>query len=190
MIALVEYSPLLAFGIAYWLGGVYIATAVLMAAMLVALLLAWRIKGRVSPVNAISTALVLVFGTATLLLHDVRFIQWKVSIFMWLLGAAFLLSAFIGQQPLAQRLLQTAAPELRVRPAHWQWANATFVLFCTLIGATNLFLAYHASEAAWARFKVIGLPVATMLCMVSVMMWLMSRQGPEPTLDETQEPTQ
>lgn len=43
MLAFVEFSPLLAFGIAYWLGDVYLATAVLMAAMVVALLLGWWI---------------------------------------------------------------------------------------------------------------------------------------------------
>ncbi len=45
-----------------------------------------------------STALVVAFGTLTLVLHDARFIQWKPTIFLWALALAFLVSAFIGQQ--------------------------------------------------------------------------------------------
>ncbi|MDR2214329.1 MAG: septation protein IspZ [Nevskiaceae bacterium] len=179
MLAFVEFSPLLAFGLAYWLGGVYVATGVLMGAMVVAMLVAWRIKGKISPMNAISTALVLVLGTATLVLRNVHFIQWKPSVFLWIVGAAFLVSAFIGKMPLAQRLLQSAAPDLDVEPRYWQWANAAFVLFCAVAGAANLFIAYNASEANWIRFKVIGLPVAMMLTMFGVMMWLLSRQKPD-----------
>jgi intracellular septation protein len=128
--------------------------------------------------------MVLVFGATTLLLHDARFIQWKFSLFFWLLGLAFLLSAFIGQQPLTQRLLQTAAPELRVRRAHWQWANAAFALFFIAAGAVNLLIAYRFSEVAWVRFKVIGLPVVSMLYVFGVMMWLSSRQLPEDTPEQ------
>lgn len=181
MLALVEFSPLLAFGIAYWLGGVYVATAVLMAAMVVAMLVGWRIKGKVSSMNAASTALVLVLGTATLVLRNVHFIQWKPSVFLWLLGAAFLVSAFIGRQPLAQRLLQGTIPDLKAGRSQWQRVNAAFVLFCAVAGAANLFIAYRASEATWIRFKVIVLPVAMMLFMFAVLMWLQSRQQAEPT---------
>jgi intracellular septation protein len=176
MLAFVEFSPLLAFGIAYWMGGVYVATAVLMAAMVLAMLVAWRIKGSISPMNGVSTALVLILGTATLLLRNVHFIQWKPSVFLWILGIAFLLSAFIGRMPLAQRLLQATLPDLKVERAHWQHVNAAFVLFCALAGAANLLIAYRASEAAWIRFKVIGLPVAMMLFLFAVLLWLQSRQ--------------
>ena len=33
--------------------------------------------------HLISAVLVLVFGAATLILHDVRFIQWKATVFYW-----------------------------------------------------------------------------------------------------------
>ncbi|MEY2854093.1 MAG: hypothetical protein RL030_1225 [Pseudomonadota bacterium] len=176
MLALIEFSPLLAFGIAYWLGGIYVATATLMVAMVLALLLGWWIKGKVSPMNVASTALVLVLGTATLVLRNVHFIQWKPSIFLWLVGVAFLVSAFIGKAPLAQRLLQGTVPDLKAEPRKWQKVNAAFVLFCAAAGAANLFVAFNASEAAWVRFKLFGLPVAMVLFMFSMLMWLQSRQ--------------
>jgi intracellular septation protein len=181
MFALVEFSPLLAFGVAYWLGGIYVATGVLMAAMVLTLLLGWWIKGKVSPVSAASTALVLVLGSATLVLRNVHFIQWKPSVFLWVMGVAFLVSAFVGKMPLAQRLLQGTLPELQAGRGQWQRVNAAFVLFCAVAGAANLLVAFHASEAAWIRFKVIGLPVAMVLFLFSILMWLQSRQTVDAT---------
>ena len=75
MQTLIELAPLLAFFVAYkWFGGIYPATAVLMGAM--ALLLAWDwLRTRTVPkMHLISAMLVWVFGIATLLLRDQRFI--------------------------------------------------------------------------------------------------------------------
>jgi intracellular septation protein len=178
MLFLVEFSPLLAFGIAYKLGGIYTATAVLMAAMVVTLLIVWKIRGRIPPVNGISTLMVLVLGSATLLLRNVHFIQWKPSAFLWLIGAVFLGSAFIGQRTLAQRMLGDALAEVPVTPGQWQWANAACVLFCLLAGIANLAVAFHAPEAAWVRFKLFGLPLAMFLFIFAVAWWLHSRPRP------------
>ena len=52
--------------------------------------------------------LVVVFGAATLLLHDKRFIQWKPTVFFWLTSLAFLGSFWIGEQTLTERLLGAA----------------------------------------------------------------------------------
>lgn len=175
MLAFVEFSPLLAFGVAYWLGGIYVATGVLMAAMVVTLLLAWRIKGKVSPVNLASTVLVLVLGGATLLLRNAHFLQWKPSVLMWLLAAVFLGSAFIGSEPLAQRMLKGALPDLKVTRPQWLQANTACVLFCLLTGLANIAIAYRAPEAAWIRFKVIGLPILTFVFLFGLAFWLNAR---------------
>jgi len=175
MLFLVDFSPLLAFGIAYWLGGIYTATAVLMATMVVTLLIVWKIRGRIPPFNGISTLLVLVFGTATLILRDAHFIQWKPSVFLWLIGVVFLGSAFIGQRTLAQRMLGDALAEVPVTPRQWQIVNVACVLFCLLAGIANLAVAFHAPEAAWVRFKIFGLPVAMFLFIFAAAWWLHSR---------------
>lgn len=176
MLALLEFSPLIAFGVAYWLGGIYTATAVLMVAMVVALLLGWWIKGTVSSVNMVSTVLVLVFGSATLLLRNAHFLQWKPSVFLWLLALALLVSAFVGKQPLMQRMLHGVVGETPITRADWLKVNAASVLFCVLAGTANILIAYRAPEATWVRFKVIGLPVAMFLCLFLQAWWLQKRR--------------
>src|SRR5688572_23077696 len=97
---LLEFLPVAAFLVAYkFFGGMYVATAVLMVGMPLSLAILWLRAKKLPGMFAISTALVLAFGAATLTLRDPRFIQWKPSIFLWLLAVAFLVSAFVGKQP-------------------------------------------------------------------------------------------
>jgi hypothetical protein len=49
--------------------------------------------------HIITTAVVLVLGSATLLLHDSRFIQWKPTMLLALAAAAFFGSMFSASSP-------------------------------------------------------------------------------------------
>jgi intracellular septation protein len=174
MFLLLEYSPLIAFAVGYWLGGIYVATKSLMVAMTLMLAIVWLWKRRVTTINVVSTVLVLVLGSATLLLHNARFIQWKPSVLLWLVGAAFLGSVFIGAQPLAQRMLQPVIGDVQVDRRSWLKVNATTIVFCVLAGFANLLVAYRASEATWVKVKVFGLTGAMFLLMLAQVWWLLS----------------
>jgi intracellular septation protein len=105
MQAFTAFAPLVAFFVTYSLRGLYPATAVLIVAMLALLAFDWLRLRRIPPLHALSTVLVVIFGSATLLLHNRLFIQWKPTILFWLLSVAFLASFWIGARTLAQRFL-------------------------------------------------------------------------------------
>ena len=94
---LLEYLPLAAFAIAYFVGGIYAATTTLMIAMVLSLAILRLRSGRFPPMLAGSTILVVLLGAATLILRNARFIQWKPSILLWLMALAALVSAFVGR---------------------------------------------------------------------------------------------
>jgi intracellular septation protein len=178
MQALAEFAPLLAFIVTYYLRGLYAATAVLMVAML-ALLAVDRVRlKRVPPLHALSAVLVLLFGSATLLLHNRQFIQWKPTVFFWLASLAFLGSFWIGKQTLTQRLLGAALGErLHVSAALWRRLNGWWTAFYAVLGALNLLVAHYASERAWVNFKVFGLTLLTLAFVVLQIAWLNGRAG-------------
>lgn len=155
METLIELAPLIAFFITYkWFGGIYPATAVLMGAM--ALLLAWDwLRTRQVPqMHLLSAILVWVFGIATLLLHDVRFIQWKATVFYWLVALAFGVTVWVGRMTLLERLLGKNLPEaISVPRARWRRLSLVTASFNFALGALNLWVAYHMSEASWVTFK-------------------------------------
>jgi intracellular septation protein len=173
---LFEFFPLIASFVAYkYFGGIYPATATLMVTMVVSLVGLRLRLGRVPAIFGASTVLVLLMGTATLVLRNAQFIQWKPSIFLWLLALAFLVSCFVGQQPLAQRLLQATMPELQMERRDWLKLNHAWVVFCLLAGAGNLVAVFYTSEATWLKIKVFGLTGAMLVFMVAQMLWLQSR---------------
>jgi intracellular septation protein len=166
-------APLVAFFVTYRLGGLYAATAVLMLSMLAVLALDWLRTRRIPPLHALSGLLVLIFGGATLLLHDRAFIQLKPTVLLWCIGLAFLGSYWVGAQTLTERLLRPALEErLRVPPGLWRTLNAWSVAFYTLAGGLNLAVAHYASESAWVNFKIFGLTALTFLFSLAQVLWL------------------
>jgi intracellular septation protein len=173
---LLEFLPLAAFVVAYkFFGGIYVATAVLMAGMVLSLAVLWARSRKLPAVFGASTALVLLFGTATLLLRNVRFLQWKPSIFLWLLALAFLVSAFVGRQTLAQRMMQPALGESQLERGDWLKLNTAWILYGLVVGAVNLLVAYRAPEATWVTVKAWGLPGSMFLFMLGQFAWLQMR---------------
>jgi intracellular septation protein len=177
MQAIFDLLPVLAFFIAYKLHGIYVATAVLMAGMVLLLALT-RLRGRrISVLMWVSVILVLLLGGATLLLHDPVFLKWKPTVYFWVMAAAFIGSGWIGRVPLAQALLQSALPESGSigRPV-WLKLNAAWAVFFTALGALNLYVAYHLPESTWVGFKAYGLTALLFLFAIGQAFWL-GRQG-------------
>ncbi|MGP8033737.1 MAG: septation protein IspZ [Steroidobacteraceae bacterium] len=179
MQALTEFAPLVAFAAAYYLRGLYVATAVLMAAMLLLLALDWLRLKRIPPLHALSTLLVLIFGGATLLLHDRVFIQWKPTVFFWLASLAFLGSRWLGERTLTERLLGPALTEafgarLQVSAALWRRLNLLWVLFYFLLGALNVVVLMYLSERAWVALKLVDF-VLMLLFVLAQVLWVAAR---------------
>src|SRR5580704_16799566 len=103
---LIEWSPLVMFFLAYEFLGIYWATAVLMLACVLLLVVHRMRTGKYKTMHLATTAVVLVLGTATLLFHDKRFIQWKPTVLLGLTAIVFLGSAMVSKQPLARRMFE------------------------------------------------------------------------------------
>jgi intracellular septation protein len=180
MQALTEFAPLLAFIVTYYLRGLYAATAVLMLAMLLLIAVDWLRLRRVPPLHALSTGLVLVFGAATLLLHNRVFIQWKPTVFFWLASIAFLGSFWIGKRTLTERLLgATLGAQLQVSSAVWRRLNSWWAAFYALLGVLNLVVVYYASERVWVALKFVDI-VLMLVFVVAQVLWLSARQARTP----------
>ena len=155
MQALFELAPVVAFFIAYYFGGIYVATGVLMAGMAVLLAVDYSLHRRISPMHALSAVLVFGLGAATLLLHDKHFIQLKPTALFWMFGLAFLAS-FWFKQTITEKLFTAALQNQIVVPAStWRWMNGLWVVFYAILGAANLLIAQYASERVWVYSKIV-----------------------------------
>jgi intracellular septation protein len=178
MQALTALAPLVAFFATYRLRGLYAATAVLMASMVVLLAVDWLRHRRIPALHGLSALLVLIFGSATLLLHSRLFIQWKPTVLFWALSLAFIASSRIGERTLTERLLAPALGErVHASSAQWQRLNVSSAVLYALLGALNLAVAYYASERAWVNFKMFGLTLLTFAGVTLQVLWLGTRAG-------------
>jgi intracellular septation protein len=174
MQTLIELAPLIAFFAAWAIANIYVATAVLMGAMALLLAWDWISKRSIPKMHLLSAVLVWVFGAATLLLHDVRFIQWKATVFYWLIALVLAGGVWIGRTTVLERLLSTGLPEdLKVAPATWRNLSLVSALFYAALGGANLWVAYNMSERAWIIFKSwISVPLVFVFT-AGIVFWLM-----------------
>jgi intracellular septation protein len=181
MQAVLNFLPLAAFLVAFKWAGIYVATGVLMAAMVLLALVDYLRLRSVSRMHAVSTVLVLVFGTATLVKRDPVYLQLKPTILMWLLALAFLGSQWIGSAPLAQRMLEpTLSGGATFERSVWLRFNLMWVAAYALLGVLNLFVVHLvtinvASQQVWVYFKVFGLTIALAALAVAQALWLQRR---------------
>ncbi len=169
---LFDFFPVIAFFVAYKLADIYVATGVIIAAVILQTGVQWARHRKVSTMALISGGLVLVFGGLTLWIHDEAFIKWKVTVVNWLFAAGFLLSHFVGEQPVIQRMLGGSFTLERPLWLKLSWMWIGFFLF---LGAVNLYIARNFDTDAWANFKLYGMLGLTLAFALLQGMWLSSK---------------
>jgi len=135
---LADFFPILLFFLVYKLYGLYVATAVAILASIGQVGFFWLKNRRVETMHLVTLVLLVVFGGLTIALQDRTFIMWKPSIVNWLFAVGFLTSQFVGERPLIERMMSHA---IEVPPTIWRRLNLLWVVFFTLMGVANLFVA-------------------------------------------------
>jgi intracellular septation protein len=162
---LAEFLPIALFFIAYQLNGssfelagweytfdgIYSATAVLMLATVAQVVLTYAFTRTLEKRLLWLCAAVLIFGGATLVFHNQMFIQWKPTIFNWVLALAFGGSQFIGEKNLMER---TLGSQLHLPKPVWRRLNLLWVANFAVVGGLNLVVAYGFSEETWVSYKL------------------------------------
>ena len=150
---LFDLFPVILFFIAFKFAGIYVATAVAIAASLLQVgWLKWRGR-KVDKMMWVSLAIIVVFGGATLLLHDETFIKWKPTVLYWLFGASLMGGKLFFRKNLVRTMLgeQVSMPEAVWARLNWSWVG-----FFAFMGALNLYVAFNYSTDLWVNFKVFG----------------------------------
>jgi intracellular septation protein len=151
-----DYFPLLLFFLAFKLGDIYLATAVFIAASVVQIAyFRWR-NGKVGVIPWLTFAIAVVFGGATLLLHDDTFIKWKPTVIYGLFALILAGGRLIFGKNLIATLFQSAAKDFTLPEAVWTRVTWAWVAFFVLMGAANWYIAFHFPTDTWVNFKVWG----------------------------------
>lgn len=150
---LFDYFPIICFFIAYKFFGVYVATAVTMAACALQNLIYWLKNKRFEKLHVITLVSVLILGGFTLIFHKAIFIQWKPSIIYWIFSIVLLFGQYVSNKNLLARML---GDKINLPGEIWDRLSIAWSVFFIFLGFLNLYVVYHYSMDAWVNFKLFG----------------------------------
>jgi len=156
---LVDIGPLAAFFIAYTQGGLMAATAAVMAATAVALVVSYALVRRVPMVPVFSAVVIMIFGGLTLWLDNEIFIKMKPTIINAIFAAILLVGLATGRAML-KPLFEMA---FRLTDAGWRGLSLRWALFFLAMALLNEVVWRATTTDIWVDFKVFGLLPLTFL---------------------------
>lgn len=177
---LIEVGPLAAFFVANAKFGIFAATGVLMAALVLSLVASWSIERKLPIMPLVTAVFALVFGGLTLLLRDETFIKLKPTI-VNLLFAATLFAGLAAGRPLFKVLLGGA---LQLDEEGWRILTRRWAFFFLFLAALNEVVWRSFTNDFWVSFKVFGImPITILFTMTQLPLLKRHALEPEPTAE-------
>jgi intracellular septation protein len=171
-----DLGPLILFFVANSRFGIFTATAVFMAAIVAALVVANALTRHLPVMPLVTAIVVLVFGTLTLVLHDELFIKVKPTIIYVLFGGVLLGGLLFGKS-----LLGVVFDSVfHLTEEGWRKLTLRWALFFLALAVLNEIVWRNFSTDIWVSFKVFGVVPLTFLFAASQYPLLTRYAAPEP----------
>jgi intracellular septation protein len=154
-----ELGPLLLFFVVNSKFGIYAATGVLMAGVILTLVVSWTVTRHLPAMPVVTAVLVLIFGSLTFFLQDETFIKLKVTILYVLFGGA-LIGALWFDKLLLPIVFDLA---FHIDDAGWRKLTWRWGFFFFSLAALNEIVRRVVTTDAWVNFKVFGILPLTFL---------------------------
>ncbi|ALK07958.1 septation protein A [Blastochloris viridis] len=154
-----ELGPLGLFFFANGRYGIFIATQAFMVAVVIALAANWLLARRLAVMPLVSGAVVLVFGTLTVVLQDDVFIKIKPTIINVLFGTVLLGGLAFGK-PLLELVFDGV---VSLTNEGWKKLTVRWALFFFVLAVLNEVVWRTQTTDFWVSFKVFGILPLTLV---------------------------
>ena len=145
-------GPLLPAAVAGEKAGIFVATAVFMVAILVALAVSYALTRHLPMMALVTAVIVVVFGSLTLVLHDDTFIKMKPTIIYVLFGV-LLLGGLWFNKPLLAMVFDSV---FDLTEEGWRKLTLRWAIFFLALAVLNEVIWRTQSTDFWVNFKVFG----------------------------------
>jgi len=171
-----ELGPLVLFFAAYSKLGIFAATGVLMASVVVTLAVSYAMLRRIPVMPLVTAVIVLIFGSLTLFFHDETLIKIKPTA-LYLLFAAALFAGLALKKPLLKILFDGA---LHVTEEGWRRLTWRWAFFFLALAVLNEIVWRTQTTDLWVKFKTFGFLPLTILFALSQAPLIMRYESKEP----------
>jgi intracellular septation protein len=132
--------------------GIFVATAVFMAAILASLVVSYALTRHLPVMAMVTAVIVVVFGGLTLVLHDDTFIKMKPTI-VYLLFAGLLLGGLAFNKPLLAMVFDSV---FDLNEEGWRKLTLRWAIFFLALAVLNEIVWRTQSTDFWVSFKAFG----------------------------------
>ena len=154
-----ELGPLALFFIAYGRLGIFAATGILMASVVVTLGVSYAMLKRFPIMPLITAVIVVIFGSLTLILHDETLIKIKPTALYILFGAALFVGLWLNK-PLLKILFDGA---IHITDEGWRKLTWRWAFFFLALAVLNEIVWRTQTTDLWVKFKTFGFLPLTLL---------------------------
>jgi intracellular septation protein len=139
--------------------GIFVATAVFMVAIVIALAVSYALTRRLPVMAMVSAVVVVVFGGLTLVLQNETFIKLKPTI-IYLLFTGVLFGGMIFRKPLLAMVFDQV---FHLTEEGWRKLTVRWALFFLALAVLNEIVWRTQSTDTWVTFKVFGVMPLTFI---------------------------
>lgn len=156
---LLEMGPLVLFFFTNWKFGIFPATGVLMAGVVVALIASWVLTRHLPIMPVVTAVAVVFFGALTFFFHDELFIKLKPTIVNTIFGTILLGGLAFGR-PLLPVVLDSV---LQLKEEGWRKLTFRWGLFFYVLAIINEIVWRTQTTDFWVSFKALGIMPLTIV---------------------------
>lgn len=139
--------------------GIFVATAVFMVAIVIALAVSYALTRRVPVMALVSAVVVVVFGGATLFFQNETFIKLKPTI-IYALFTVVLFGGLVFRKPLLAMVFDQM---FNLTEEGWRKLTVRWALFFLALAVLNEIVWRSFSTDTWVTFKVFGVVPLTFI---------------------------
>lgn len=147
-----DFGPLILFFLVNGRAGIFWATAVFMAAVVIAIFISYWLIRRFPIMTLVTAFIVLVFGTLTIVLHNDIFVKMKTSI-IYTLFAVVLAAGLILKKPFLELAFDSV---FHLTEEGWQKLTVRWIIFFVAMAIVNEIVWRTQTTDTWVAFKTFG----------------------------------
>ncbi|MDU0810619.1 MAG: septation protein A [Burkholderia sp.] len=165
----IDLLLIIGFFIVFKVSGIFIATAFTICVTIFQIIWLSSYRRKIDIILLVNLGITFIFGSATLILHNAKSIQWKQTVLYWTFSAVLIVSRYVFSNNLLEKIIGNKFP---LESSIYEKLNIAWSIFFILLGSGNLYALNYYTESQWVNFKLFWTTGAMIIFVLLQSLWL------------------